>query len=72
MRICKSVLLAVFALMFMIAATAAGAPTLTFKFKTIRVPGALAHDRRRHKQRGRDGRTISAQTWGESTRLSGK
>jgi uncharacterized membrane protein len=41
MKICKSVLLAVFALMFMIAATAAGAPTLTFKFKTIRVPGAL-------------------------------
>ena len=41
MKICKSVLLAVFALMFMIAATAAAAPTLTFKFKTIRVPGAL-------------------------------
>jgi hypothetical protein len=50
MKICKSVLLAVFALMFMIAATAAAAPTLTFKFKTIRVPGALltAHRCGRH------------------------
>jgi len=28
-------------LMFMMAATAASAPTLTFKFKTVRVPGAL-------------------------------
>jgi uncharacterized membrane protein len=41
MKICKSVLLAVFVLVFVIAATAAEAPTLTFKFKTVRVPGAL-------------------------------
>jgi uncharacterized membrane protein len=41
MKMCKSLLLAVFVLVFMIAATAASAPTLTFKFKTIRVPGAL-------------------------------
>ncbi len=41
MKICKSVLLAVFVLVFMIAATVAAAPTLTFKFRTIRVPGAL-------------------------------
>ena len=41
MKICKSLLLAVFVLVFMIAATAAEAPTLTFKFKTVRVPGAL-------------------------------
>src|SRR5580658_5673731 len=41
MKICKSVLPAVFVLVFMIAATVAAAPTLTFKFKTIRVPGAL-------------------------------
>src|SRR5580704_19598777 len=40
MKICKSLLLAVFVL-FMIGATAAAAPTLTFKFKTVRVPGAL-------------------------------
>ena len=41
MKICKSLLLAVFVLMFVIAATAANAPTLTFKFTTVRVPGAL-------------------------------
>jgi probable HAF family extracellular repeat protein len=41
MRICKSLLLAVFVLVFMMAATAAEAPTLTFKYKTVRVPGAL-------------------------------
>ncbi len=41
MKICKSLLLALFVLTFMMAATAASAPTLTFKYKTIRVPGAL-------------------------------
>jgi probable HAF family extracellular repeat protein len=41
MKICKSLLLAGFVLVFMMAAAAANAPTLTFHFKTIRVPGAL-------------------------------
>ncbi len=42
MRTCKTLLLvSTFVLAFMITAVAANAPTLTFKFKTIRVPGAL-------------------------------
>jgi uncharacterized membrane protein len=42
MKSCKTLLLVpTFVLAFMITATAASAPTLTFKFKTVRVQGAL-------------------------------
>jgi hypothetical protein len=37
----KALLLVLSVLLFVIAATAADAPTLTFKFTTVRVPGAL-------------------------------
>ena len=37
----KTLLLVLSVLLFVIAATAADAPTLTFKFTTVRVPGAL-------------------------------
>jgi hypothetical protein len=37
----KALLLVLSMLLFVIAATAADAPTLTFKFTTVRVPGAL-------------------------------
>ena len=43
MKTCKALLLVPgFVLAFMIAATAANAPTLSFKFTTVRVPGALS------------------------------
>ena len=42
MRTCKALLLVLaFVLAFMMVATAANAPTLIFKFTTVRVPGAL-------------------------------
>ena len=42
MKTCKTLLLVpTLVLAFMISAVAANAPTLTFKFQTIRVPGAL-------------------------------
>ena len=42
MKTCKSLLPAVLTLAFMITTTAAAAPTLTFKFTKVNVPGALA------------------------------
>jgi probable HAF family extracellular repeat protein len=45
MKTCKSLLLFLgFVSAFLMAATAAGAPTLTFKFTEVSVPGALATD----------------------------
>jgi hypothetical protein len=41
MKIGKALLLVLSVLLFVIAATAADAPTLTFKFTTVRVPGTL-------------------------------
>jgi probable HAF family extracellular repeat protein len=41
MKLCKWLLAAVLVLALMMSAIAADAPTLTFKFKTTRVPGAL-------------------------------
>ena len=42
MKICKSLLpVAGFVLTFLIAATAANAPTLSFKYTNVKVPGAL-------------------------------
>src|SRR5580658_4043654 len=42
MKSCKTLLLVLTVLLFVITATAANAPTLTFKFTTIRVAGALS------------------------------